>query len=148
MMANVLLLSLVVSMAPATAAQDDASATDLARMQGDWMVVSMTTSGMKLADDEAQILFRTVAGDKYTVSRFSKVVGQGVFKIDATKQPKTIDSAPAGQTDPAKTILGIYEFDGQHLKICNASPGKPRPVNFDAQFGSGHTSIVWEPEKK
>ncbi|HEY1603726.1 MAG TPA: TIGR03067 domain-containing protein [Pirellulales bacterium] len=148
MLANVLLLSFVVGTAPAAVAQDDASAADLAKMQGDWMVASMTTSGTKLADDEAQILFRTVAGDKYTVSRFTKVVGQGVFKIDATKELKKIDSAPAGQNDQAKMILGIYEFDGARLKICNASPGKPRPVNFDAQFGSGHTSIVWEPEKK
>ena len=117
-------------------------------MQGDWMVVSMTTSGTKLADDEAQILFRTIVGDKYTVTRFSKVVGQGIFKIDATKQPKTIDSTPAGPPDKVQPILGIYEFDGQRLKISNALPGKPRPANFDAQFGSGQTAIVWEPEKK
>jgi len=134
--------------APATA--DDsatANAADLARMQGDWMVASMTVSGMKMPDVEAQSLFRTVAEDQYTVSRYKKVVGRGSFKIDATQNPKTIDSTAAATADQPP-VLGIYEFDGARLKICNASPGKPRPKNFDAQLGSGQTSIVWEPEAK
>ena len=125
----------------------DANAADLARMQGDWMVASMTVSGMKMPDFEAQSLFRTVTQDQYTVSRYKKVVGRGTFTIDATKNPKTIDSTSAAAADQPP-ILGIYEFDGMRLKICNASPGKPRPKNFDAQLGSGQTSTVWEPEMK
>jgi len=138
----------------------DASAADRAKMQGDWMAVSMTVNGSKLADDEAQILFRTVTGEKYTVFRFSNPIGQGTFKIDATKRPKTIDSTPAsttpatspsaGKSVPAKSkpILGIYELDGDTLKICNSLSGKPRPTDFAAKTGSSHTCIVWQREKK
>jgi len=146
-MTQTLLMTALLAVAPAPVTEDAASAADLAAMQGDWMVVSIVASGMKIPEDEAQALFRTVAGDTYEVSRFSKVVGQGTFKIDATKTPKTIDSTPAGQADQTKTIQGIYEFDGRRLKVCNAMAGKPRPVNFEAPFGSGHTSIIWEPEK-
>jgi uncharacterized protein (TIGR03067 family) len=133
----------------------DASAADRAKMQGDWMAVSMMVNGSKLADDEAQILFRTVTGEKYTVFRFSNPIGQGTFKIDATKRPKTIDSTPAGSrsagaaaTGKSKPILGIYELDGDTLKICNSLPGKPRPTDFAAKTGSSHTRIVWQREKK
>ncbi|MEX2112421.1 MAG: TIGR03067 domain-containing protein [Pirellulales bacterium] len=125
-------------------AKDDPHAADLAKMQGDWMVVSMRASGVDVSADDAQALFRTIEGDRYKVSRYSKVIGQGTFKIDAAQSPKTIDSAP---TD-AQPILGIYEFDGDTLRVCNARPGQPRPKNFDAKLYTGHTLIVWEREVK
>ena len=133
---------------PATAdvTATDANAKDLAKMQGDWMVVSITRDGLKLSDDEAQTLFRTVTGNKYTVFNFSKPLSKGTFKIDSTKTPKTIDSTPAAAK--SGPILGIYEFDGDKLRICNAAPGQPRPTNFEAKEGSNHTKIVWQPEKK
>jgi uncharacterized protein (TIGR03067 family) len=132
---------------PAAADAPASDAQDLAKMQGDWMVVSITRDGMKLTNDEAQTLFRTVTGDKYTVFNFNKPVSKGTFKIDSTKKPKTIDSTPSGRAK-APTILGIYEFDGDTLKVCNAAPGEPRPTSFEAKEGSNHTKIVWQPEKK
>lgn len=97
---------------------------------------------------KAQTLFRTVEGDRYTVSRFMKVVGRGTFKIDATQTPKTIDSTSATAKADAPPLLGIYEFDGGQLKICNAAPGNPRPKTFNAGPASNQTLIIWEPEKK
>jgi uncharacterized protein (TIGR03067 family) len=125
----------------------DATAKDLAKMQGDWMVASITRDGRKLSDDEAQTLFRTVTGNNYTIFNFSKPLSKGTFKIDATKTPKTIDSTAAGRAK-APPILGIYAFEGDTLKICNAAPGMPRPTEFDAKEGSNHAKIVWQPEKK
>ena len=49
---------------------------------------------------------------------------------------------------PGKPILGIYEFDGDKLRICNARPGQPSPKNFDAKQYTGHALIVWEREAK
>jgi uncharacterized protein (TIGR03067 family) len=126
----------------------DANAADLAKMQGDWMAVSVIDNGTKVADDEAQTLFRTVSGNKYSLFRFSKPLTQGTFKIDATKRPKTIDATPTGSKGPAKAVLGIYEFDGATLKICSARHGKPRPTDFDPKRGSGDSRVVWEREKK
>jgi uncharacterized protein (TIGR03067 family) len=125
----------------------DASAKDLAKMQGDWMVVSTTIDGSKLPDEEAQTLFRTVNGNAYTIFRFSKTISRGTFKIDATKTPKTIDSTPAAPSK-AGPVLGIYEFDGKTLKICNGRPGMPRPTQFGPKEGSNQTEVVWQPEKK
>src|SRR5690242_12395362 len=113
----------------------DANAADLAKMQGDWMVVSMTIDGTKLGNDEAQSIFRTVTGNGYRMFRFSKAVGRGTLKLDASKKPKTIDSTPAVPPN-AKPVLGIYQFDGKTLKICNGRPGQPRPTEFGAKEGS------------
>ena len=127
---------------------EDANAADLAKMQGDWMVATMTVDGMKLSPDEAQTLFRTIEGEHYTVSRYSKVIGRGTFKLDATQSPKTIDSTPAVAGDPSKPIRGIYEFDGDRLRVCNARPGQPRPKNFTTKMFTGHSLIEWQPEVK
>ena len=135
----------------AVLAVDDPSALDVKRMQGDWMVKTMRVDGMDLPTLDAQALFRTVEGERYAVSRYAKVIGQGTFKLDATKSPKTIDSTPVAKpggksSEPPKPILGIYEFDGDKMRICNSRPGQPRPKNFEAKRFTGHTLIVWEPE--
>jgi uncharacterized protein (TIGR03067 family) len=126
---------------------EDANDKDLAKMQGDWVVVSMVRDGEKIPDDDAQVYFRTVKGREYTVSRFSKVAGRGTITIDATKRPRTIDALPANAPN-GKPLLGIYEFEGDRFKVCFAPPGKDRPTDFSASEGSGHTLTVWEPEKK
>lgn len=142
-----LLIAIAAATLVADVSRNDAGADDLRRMQGDWMVAMMKVNGGELPADEAQALFRTIKRDKYTVSRFSKTIASGTFKLDATQSPRTIDSTPAGAAD-GQPLLGIYEFDGEKLRICNALPGKPRPKTFDARLLSGHTLIVWEPEKR
>jgi uncharacterized protein (TIGR03067 family) len=124
----------------------DESKKELERMQGDWAADSYVSDGMKVPDDDAQALFRTIKGDAYTVFRFRKVAGQGTMKLDASKKPKAIDAFPAGST--GKPLLGIYEIDGDRLKLCFAGPGKDRPTAFTSEAGSGHTLSVWVREKK
>jgi uncharacterized protein (TIGR03067 family) len=127
--------------------KDDANKKDLEKMQGDWAAVSMVQDGMKVPDDDAQALFRTVKGDKYTVFRYSEVLAKWSFTIDATKSPKTIDIRKPDD-DKAEPVLGIYEFDGGLFRQCVARPGKDRPTAFEAKEGSGWTLTVWEREKK
>ena len=43
---------------------------------------------------------------------------------------------------------GIYEFDGEKMKLCFAGPGKDRPTAYTAEAGPGHTLTVWVREKK
>src|SRR5262245_10764905 len=122
----------------------DAGKDDLEKMQGDWNAIAFIRDGMKYPDDDANALFRTVKGNDYTISRFEKTVGKGTFKIDATRKPKTIDLVPAN----AKPILGIYEFDGDKLRMCYSVPGGERPKAFESKMGQTQTLVVWEREKK
>jgi uncharacterized protein (TIGR03067 family) len=144
-----LLLGILVAflLAADAAKDDDATKKDVERMQGDWAAVSMILDGMKYPDDEAQALFRTVKGDKYTVVRYDDPIGKWTFTLDATKKPRTIDVRKDGD-DKAPALLGIYEFDGDKFKLCIAAPGKDRPTEFTSKEGSGHTLSVWVREKK
>ena len=127
---------------------EDANKKDLEQMQGDWVADSMVIDGNRLADDEAQVRFRTVKGDTYAVTLYDKPLGKGTFTIDATKKPKTIDARPATADKDAPPLLGIYEIDGDTYRTCFAPAGKERPKDFECKKGSGHTLTVWKREKK
>lgn len=142
------LLLVLVLATGAEGAKEDAAAEDLKRMQGDWVVVSMEADGMKIPDEDAMAYFRSVKGDRYTMSRYRKVAGKGTIKLDATKKPRAIDALPAGASGEAKSLLGIYEFEGNKLKLCFARPGMPRPTEFSAKEDSGHTLTIWQREKE
>jgi uncharacterized protein (TIGR03067 family) len=124
----------------------DADKKDLDLMQGDWAVVEYVTDGVKAEDDNAQALFRTVKGSQYTVFLYDKPLASGSIKLDASQKPKHIDSTP--EKMPGKPLLGIYEIEGDRIKVCNAAPGKDRPMEFESKKGSGHTLVIWEREKK
>jgi uncharacterized protein (TIGR03067 family) len=124
----------------------DPSKRDLEMMQGDWAAESMVQDGQRYPDEDAQARFRTVKGDTYSVFRFSKLLGKGTMKLDAAKNPKTIDFIPdGGKVGP---LAGIYAFEGDKLMICTAQPGKPRPTKLASEADSGHTFSVWKREKK
>jgi uncharacterized protein (TIGR03067 family) len=125
---------------------DDPNKADLDKMQGNWAAVSMTVDGTTLSDDEAQSIFRTVKGDAYSVLLFSKVLGTGTFRIDATKTPKHIDAFPGSRK--GVTMKGVYELDGKRLRVCFSGPGKERPADLTSKSGSGRTLTVWEREEK
>src|SRR5690349_17242013 len=123
-MCRYLLAPLAAALLVAADKPADANKKDLEAMQGDWGAASQVSDGQKLGDDEAQILFRTVKDDTYTVLAFDKPLGKGTFTIDATKKPKTIDARPASAAKGAPPLLGIYEIDGDTFRACFAGPGK------------------------
>ena len=138
-------LLLLVAAGALAAADAPEGKKDLERMQGDWACDSYVVDGTQLPADDAQGYFRTIQGDTYTVSRYNRVLGKGTIRLDAAQTPKAIDALPAGRDKP---LLGIYEFDGEKMKLCFASPGKDRPTAFTSEAGSGHTQTVWVREKK
>jgi uncharacterized protein (TIGR03067 family) len=126
----------------------DATKKNLEAMQGDWAAVEFTIDGARATGDEAQCIFRTVKGNEYTLFLFNKPLLKGTFTIDASKRPRTFDAQPLSGPGAGKRVLGIYELEGDRLKICTALPGKERPSDFAAKKGSGHTLTIWEREKK
>lgn len=130
--------------------KDDATQADLKAMQGDWAGDSFTRDGAAFPADDAQALFRTVKGDRYTLSRFRKKVGSGKFTLDATKSPRQIDFHPDAppKGKPVPPLLGIYKIDGDRITMCYGGPGGKRPAKFEAPEGSGASLVVWVREKK
>src|SRR5262249_6455911 len=68
---------------------------------------------------------------------------EGVYHLDPTKSPKTIDVTILGD-EIRKSALGLYALEGDTLKLClSLNPGKvsERPTEFSSK-GSGFRAIV------
>ncbi len=95
----------------AAGAEDDAKG-DAEKVQGTWKVVSAEDSGRKAPDEVTKNLKLVVTKDKITYTFGDKTTNWS-YKLDATKKLKWIDL-----TEGDRTTLGIYELDGDNLKIC------------------------------
>jgi uncharacterized protein (TIGR03067 family) len=125
-------------------AQDDAK-KELAKLEGKWTVTAAERDGK--ADDTLKGAVRVNSGDKYTLAMKGGKPFGGTYKIDPTKKPKTMDMMPTDGRYKDKTLLAIYELDGDTMKVCFAEPGKERPTEFSSKPGSGHVCIIQKREK-
>ena len=128
-------------------AQDDAAKREMKKLEGIWATVSIEAAGEKVTDkDKIKTRKLTTKGDKYTLKVGDETV-EGTIDINPTKKPKTIDVKPASGSNKGKTLLGIYELDGDSLKICLAPPGKDRPTAFSTAAEDGQQLVVYKREK-
>jgi uncharacterized protein (TIGR03067 family) len=126
--------------------KDDAVKKDLKALQGNWTVVSIEVSGTRVPEDKIGGRNAAFKGDQYSIHDFRLAV-----KIDPTKQPKTIDLDGKDGNGKPLSMLGIYDLDGDTLKICFAKPGtKERPTKFETRAKTGESLIVYKrrPEKR
>src|SRR5687767_8590282 len=95
-------------------------------IEGTWKIVSYLNSGKDVTEKSAKITFIFKDG-KYLVKEGDKTLLQGTYKLDPSKSPKWIDII----NPEIGTFLGIYELEGDTLKICHGQPmGKERPTKF------------------
>ena len=80
--------------------------------------------------DDLKGLTVTFAGDKYTVKKGDEVIQVGTQKLDPSKSPKAIDVKVTEGLNKGAVMLGIYEINGDTLKVCFDAEGKKRPTQF------------------
>jgi len=123
----VVALSLCPSAAPAQKA--DGKAAD--PFQGTWQVVKLQIAGNDLTpflkDADPTMTFKA---DTYAF-KAGPEGEKGTFKFDAKAKPATIDLTIVEGRGKGKTQLGIYELEGETLRICMGDEGsKDRPTKF------------------
>ena len=118
---------------------------DLERMQGTWSLVSAMEDGKSLPEDHVKQTTILVEGNTFRFPGLAEdaTSKDGTFKLDATKNPKEIDST----SEEREVSLGIYEVESDKYKVCFAPPGKPRPTNFTSAPGSGQILQFWDRQK-
>ena len=127
-------------------AQEEAKNGDLPKFQGKWAIASVVADGKELPADVVKVFTMTFKDDTYRVV-IGKEKTEGTFTLDASKKPKTIDIVPDSGPDRGKKQPGIYEFDGDKIKICAAQPNKERPTTFDTKDKTGYTLMILRREK-
>jgi uncharacterized protein (TIGR03067 family) len=113
---------------------------DREKIQGTWALVSGESSGKPLPDHVIQHIKLIFEGDKLTTQHKDRKT-EGIFKLDPNKSPKEIDLDMEGEIGK-----GIYQLDGDKLKIVHGEVGDARPNDFP-NAGSGLTVMVLKRER-
>jgi len=133
-----LTLSLVaVWLAAAALADDQAVQDELKRHQGTWSVTSSIYDGQPASEEIIRSIKRIVTGDHVAWERDGKRFAGTRISLEPAREPKTIDVIPEDGPNRGQRVLGIYKLEGDRLTIVMASPGQPRPKEFQAAKGSG-----------
>jgi uncharacterized protein (TIGR03067 family) len=118
-------------------AQDDAKG-DHEKIQGTWKVVSAEDSGRKAPDEAVKTIKLVITKDKIAYKFGDDKMTEMTYKLDATKKPRWIDL-----TKGDKTTLGIYQLEGDNLKICFPEGGKKeRSTAFESKPDSANDVLL------
>ena len=148
-LAVVSLFAAVLSQSAAGDAKEEAVAKDLLAFKGTWRMNSKEVDGKKFSEEEIKDIIATTDGSgRVSVRRRDKVIGGGTVKLDPTTKPKTVEITFTEGEHKGKTVLGIYEIEGDAFRVCVARAGDERPTDFSTKAGSGRTLIVYKREKK
>ena len=110
------------------AADDDPKVkAELKKFQGTWVLIYAEKAGEEQDVGDRQLKFD---GETFSYADLGRdVEDKGTFKLDPSKNPKEIDIR-LRKTDnrDEKTVLGIYTWDGENLKLClgNRAEGRAR----------------------
>lgn len=123
-----------VSVSLISVARADTLEKEMEKFRGRWIVELIAENGIAEPDAEAKKFEITIKGNVFYVKMDGREETMN-FKIDPEKTPKCIDITPNYGDDKGKTAPGIYEFDGDHLRICACPKGK-RPTKFATTQGT------------
>jgi uncharacterized protein (TIGR03067 family) len=120
---------------------------ELARLEGEWKIEKVEAGGISATPDQLKELKSvTFKGNTFTsLAGVAKL--EGTFKIDPTKNPKTMDLMFKSGQDKDAVYKAIYSLEGDELKMCGAELGKDRPKNFDVKDKKNHTLMVFKRAK-
>jgi RNA polymerase sigma factor (sigma-70 family) len=115
----------------ALAAVDDTAKVEaeLKKLQGTWVDIYAEKTGEKQGKvGEHQLKFD---GKTFSHWHDGHVEEQGTIKLDPSKDPMEIDLQFQDGNKAGKTVLGVYAWDGEDLKLCLGEPGgEKRPTDF------------------
>jgi uncharacterized protein (TIGR03067 family) len=146
---NTLLIGLAaVAVAAARAEDNQAVKDELAKLQGEWSMLSGSADGQAMPAEMLSSAKRVCKGDQLTVIIGGQTVMVAKITVDPAKKPKTIDYEVIDGLTKGKKLLGIYELEGDTLKSCFAAPDGERPKDFTGKEGERRTVSTWKHDKK
>ncbi len=120
---------------------------ELRKFQGTWTLQTVKTGGKEQDPADFKAARVTFQGDKYTVRNGDEVIQTCTQKLDPSKSPKAIDVTVTDGLNKEAAMLGIYEINGNTLKVCFDPEGKKRPTEFKGASGS-QTLVIHKRLKK
>jgi uncharacterized protein (TIGR03067 family) len=142
----VLVLGAVVLIA-AGESSEEAVKKEIAKLQGTWSVVSAEWDGNKAPEAKIKMVKIVFQQDKIIRHQGDKTVETEDYKVDPSKNPKSIDVTYLEGERKGESSQGIYSLDGDTLKIC-MSYSTNRPTEFETRADSKRHLLVLKREKR
>ena len=117
---------------------------ELARLAGEWSMISGERDGYPIPDAFVKTGRRVARGNETTVSFGGQVYLKATYTVDASATPATIDYAILEGPSAGMIQRGIYELTGDTLRVCFSTPGRERPSHLATKAGEGRTLAVWK----
>jgi uncharacterized protein (TIGR03067 family) len=137
--------------APAPVPRDDGK-RDSDNLQGTWQATAGVANGRPVPGEQVQRVKVVFSGDKMSLfppDGDGKQTLEHTFRVDPSQKPKAIDVTRLEGGGKGKTAQGIYELDGDTLKLCLTSRlEKERPTEFAAPKESGLVLMTLKRVKK
>lgn len=131
-------LGLVAAGAP----REDKKDQDL--IQGTWKLVEGERNGEKPPPEFLENFKVTFKGDK-AIPEGRGNDSPATFKLDTNAKPRRIEIKP---TDSDRVMRGIYELNGDSMKICFGGPGSDAyPTEFSGKAGSNTMLMIFKRQK-
>jgi uncharacterized protein (TIGR03067 family) len=105
---------------------------ELKRFQGTWTQVAYERDGVKEPlDEQGWDPITTFTAEEFVVTLADGSIPiKGTYRIDPTRNPKTVDWMDTIGEDAGETLLAIYDLQEDRLIFCAAYPGLERPTEF------------------
>jgi uncharacterized protein (TIGR03067 family) len=124
-----------------------AARDDLKKLQGTWECVSMEREGDVVPPEHFKGSSVVYEDDLATLYRDGEFFRRGIITLDPSKTPKRINTWDLAGPYADDSVPGIYEIDGDTLKICFSRPKIARPTEFTTKKEPGFLYCVYKRKK-
>ena len=121
---------------PAGSTTEPSTRSDDANIQGKWRVVFSEDSGRSAPPEALRDILFVITKDTMTMEVGGRKQ-ESIYKLEPSTSPKSIDLTTNGQTKP-----GIYDLQGDTLRICLSEKSNVRPTAFDSQPDSVNDVVL------
>lgn len=149
MFAKYLLVTPLLLAALVQPAGEDKAKKDLAQMQGTWIMEALEINGKNVGPEQIKDTFLIVKDDEYRTRVKDKLIRGFRLKLDPSKDPKAVDMIQAEPGGTEKIVKGIYNLDGDRLKIARGlSADQERPQQFATWPNTTYFVVTWKKQTK
>ncbi|MFY7874654.1 MAG: protein kinase domain-containing protein, partial [Pirellula sp.] len=105
-------------------------------IQGTWQVVFSEEEGISPPPEALRGIRFLITKDKVITELGGRKL-ESTYTLDASTSPKSIDLTSNGRTE-----LGIYDLQGDTLRLCHSESTNLRPTAFDSQPNSVNDLVI------
>jgi len=102
---------------------------ELGKLQGQWNVTSLEVDGASVSPGAFAGARIVIEGDRFTSLGMGSAYS-GTMSLSADASPKAFSMKFTDGPEAGNTNRGIYELDGDDLKLLQGRPEQPRPTEI------------------